>query len=63
MNNERTKKVTYEIDTDENLKISRKVEQSHKPRININIDGDDLLIALVFVTVWLLLVLVFLGMR
>lgn len=59
MNNERTKKVTYEIDTDENLKISRKVEQSNRPRININIDGDDLVIALVFVTVWILFSLVF----
>lgn len=59
MNNDRTKKVTYEIDTDENLKISRKVEQSNRPRININIDGDDLLTVLVFVTVWILFFLVF----
>lgn len=59
MSNERSKKVTYEIDTDENLKISRKVEQSNRPRININIDGDDLVIALVFVTIWILFSLVF----
>lgn len=59
MNNERTKKVTYEIDTDENLKISRKVEQSNRPWININIDGDDLVIVLVFVTIWILFSLVF----
>lgn len=59
MNNERSKKVTYEIDTKDNLKLSRKVERSSRPRINIHLNGDDLLTVLAFGAVYLMFFLMF----
>lgn len=59
MNNEKSKKVTYEIETNDSLKLSRKVEHSNRPRINININGDDLLTVLAFGAVYLLFFLMF----
>lgn len=59
MKNEKSKKVTYEIETNDSLKLSRKVEHSNRPRININIDGDDLVTVLAFGAVYLMFFLMF----
>lgn len=42
MSRERTKKVTYEIEANDSLKLSHKVEHSNKPRITFNVNGEDL---------------------
>lgn len=63
MKNDKSKKVTYTIKTGDELELSREVEHTNRPRININIDGDDLLTVLAFATVWFLLFLMFVGMR
>lgn len=59
MNNEKSKKVTYEIDTQDTLKLSRKVEHSNRPRINIDLNGDDLVTVLAFGAVYLMFFLFF----
>ena len=43
MKNNKSKKVTYTVRAGDDLELSREVEHTNRPRININIDGDDLL--------------------
>lgn len=50
-----------EKDVDEVLKAARLERHDRRPRFSF--DSDDLLMVLAFATVWLLLILMFLGMR
>ena len=50
-----------EKDVDEVLKAARLERHERRPRFSF--DSDDLLMVLAFATVWLLLILMFLGMR
>ena len=50
-----------EKDVDEVLKAARLERHERRPRFSLN--SDDLMMVLVFATVWLLLILMFLGMR